>query len=202
MKPNSTPRSLLSSGNTSPQIRTTRLQLRPWRHEDLAPFAAINADPRVMEMLPKILTRAESDYFAERIAAHFDSHGFGLWAVEVTNVADFIGFVGLSIPRFQAHFTPCVEVGWRLAHEHWNRGYATEAAKAACEFGFAQFQLDQIVSFTVTHNHRSRRVMQRLGMTRSPADDFDHPSLPPGDRLNPHVLYRLSRAAFQPTPRA
>jgi RimJ/RimL family protein N-acetyltransferase len=174
-------------------IRTARLELRPWRDEDRAPFAALNADPRVMEFFPKTLDRADSDAMAARLREHFDRHGFGLWAVEVPGVADFIGFVGLAVPRFEAHFTPCVEIGWRLAREHWGRGYATEAARAALAFGFRDLALDEIVSFTTTANLRSRAVMERIGMTRSPADDFDHPALPEGHPLRRHVLYRARR---------
>jgi ribosomal-protein-alanine N-acetyltransferase len=176
-------------------IKTPRLLLRPWKNDDLPAFAAMNADPRVMEFLPKVLTTAESDAFAARIREHFETRGFGFWPVEVVGVADFVGFVGLSIPAYQAHFTPCVEIGWRLAHDHWGKGYATEAAKAVLDYGFTDLQLDEIVSFTVPENHRSRRVMERLGMTHLPADDFDHPSLPEGHRLRRHVLYRLSREA-------
>jgi ribosomal-protein-alanine N-acetyltransferase len=179
---------------TQRMIETPRLRLRAWIEEDLPAFAAMNADPRVMEFLPKILSRTESDAFAARIGTHFDRHGFGLWPVEVLGVPGFIGFVGLSVPGYQTHFTPCVEIGWRLAYEQWGKGYATEAAKAALEYGFNELRLDEIVSFTVPENHRSVRVMQRLGMTHTPADDFDHPSLLAGHRLRRHVLYRLSHA--------
>lgn len=176
-------------------LATARLRLRPWRQEDLPQFAAMNADPRVMEHFPKVLTSEESDRQAAGIADHMQKHGFGLWAVQAVDVADFVGFVGLSIPGFQAHFTPCVEVGWRLAFEHWGHGYATEAARAAVDCGFRRFGLEEIVSFTVPANRRSRGVMERLGMTRSAADDFDHPRLLPGHPLRPHVLYRLKRSA-------
>jgi RimJ/RimL family protein N-acetyltransferase len=175
-------------------IRTDRLHLRLWRNDDLPAFAALNADPKVMEFFPKPLDRAESDTLAARIRDSFVLRGFGLWAVEVPGVADFIGFVGLSVPQFEAHFTPCVEIGWRLAYEHWGSGYATEAARAALDFGFAHLALDQIVSFTATANRRSWRVMERLGMTRSPADDFDHPMVPEGHPLRRHVLYRAARS--------
>jgi RimJ/RimL family protein N-acetyltransferase len=178
-------------------IATTRLLLRPWRDEDLPAFAAINADPRVMEYLPKPLTRAESDGMARRINEHFARHGFGLWAVEVAGGAGFVGFVGLSVPTFHAHFTPCVEIGWRLAAEHWGRGYATEAAHATLGFAFETLGLGEVVSFTVPANTRSRKVMERLGMTRAPAEDFDHPGLPEGHALRPHVLYRLARARWE-----
>lgn len=176
--------------NTTPTLKTDRLLLRPWRDEDLDPFAALNADPRVMEFLPKLLDREESDALAARIRDHFARRGFGLWALEARGIADFIGFVGLSVPSFEAHFTPCVEVGWRLAFEHWGTGYATEAAREALRYGFEVLGLSEIVSFTAPENARSRAVMERLGMTRSPDDDFQHPALPDGHRLKAHVLYR------------
>jgi len=181
-----------------PILTTARLRLRQWREEDLAPFAALNADPQVMEFFPKALTRAESDAVAGRIREHFARHGFGFWAVEVPGVADLVGFVGLAVPSFEAHFTPCVEMGWRLAREHWGHGYATEAAMAALAFGFETLALKEIVAFTVPANIASRRVMGRLGMRRSPADDFEHPALPEGHPLRAHVLYRLRRADWRP----
>jgi RimJ/RimL family protein N-acetyltransferase len=146
-----------------------------------------------MEHFQAPLSRAESDALVDRIEAAFNQRGFGLWAVEVTAGAPFIGFVGLSVPTFEAHFTPAVEVGWRLAPEHWGRGYATEAARAAVDFGFTSAGLDEIVSFTVAANTRSVAVMERLGMTHDPVDDFDHPRIPPGHALRRHVLYRLKR---------
>jgi RimJ/RimL family protein N-acetyltransferase len=175
------------------ELRTSRLLLRRWREEDRAPFAELNADSRVVEFLPGPLSRQESDAMADRIEAHFERHGFGLWAVEIPGVTRFAGFIGLVIPRFEAPFTPCVEIGWRLAAEHWNHGYATEGARAALDCGFASLQLAEIVSYTVPDNVRSRRVMEKIGMTHSPSDDFDHPSLPEGHRLRRHVLYRLAR---------
>lgn len=174
-----------------PDLRTERLLLRQWRHDDLAPFADLNADRRVMEHFPAPFSRAESDDMVDRLRAHFSAWGFGLWAVEVVGGPSFIGFAGLCRPRFEAPFTPCVEVGWRLGAAHWGRGYATEAARAAVAFGFAHAGLEEIVSFTVPGNHRSRRVMEKLGMRHDPADDFDHPSLPAGHPLRRHVLYRL-----------
>ena len=181
----------------APELTTARLRMRGWRDEDLVPFAALNADPRVMEHFPGVLDRAESDAIVARIRGHFVRHGFGLWAVEATGVAPFVGFVGLSVPSFQAHFTPCVEIGWRLAPEFWGRGYATEAAREALAFGFEKAGLAEIVSFTVPANLPSRRVMERLGMTRSAADDFEHPGFPEGHRVRAHVLYRMSRTAWQ-----
>lgn len=144
-----------------------------------------------MEHFPAPLSRAESDAFAAQVRREMDERGFGLWAVEVPGVAPFVGFTGLAVPRFSAHFTPCVEVGWRIAREHWGRGYAPEAARAALAHGFAALGLEEIVSFTATGNTKSRRVMEKLGMTHDPADDFEHPSLPPGHPLRRHVLYRI-----------
>jgi RimJ/RimL family protein N-acetyltransferase len=175
------------------ELQTDRLLLRRWRSGDRAPFAALNADQRVMEHFPAPLAREESDALADRIEAHFRRHGFGLWALEIPERAPFAGFVGLSVPAFDAHFTPCVEIGWRLAAEQWGYGYATEAARAVLELGLQTLRLDQIVSFTTPANLRSRRVMERIGMVHNPMDDFDHPGLPAGDRLRRHVLYRRYR---------
>jgi RimJ/RimL family protein N-acetyltransferase len=177
------------------ELRTDRLRLRRWRSADREPFAALNADPRVMEHFPALLSRDESDARADRIQAHFDQHGFGLWAVEIVDVAPFAGFIGLSIPGFEAHFMPCVEIGWRLAAEYWGRGLATEGAGAALAFGFEALGLEEIVSYTATGNLRSRRVMERLGMTHHPSDDFDHPLLPSGHPLRRHVFYKITRRA-------
>jgi RimJ/RimL family protein N-acetyltransferase len=179
------------------ELRTERLLLRGWCEADLAPFAALNADPQVMAFFPATLSRAESDAMAGRIRAHFAEHGFGLWAVEIPGACPFAGFVGLSVASFPAPFTPCVEVGWRLTHHHWRRGYATEAARAALAFGFERAGLDEVVSFTAEGNAASRRVMERLGMRRDPSGDFDHPSVPEGHRLRRHVLYRLCRRVFE-----
>lgn len=177
-----------------PTLTTERLILRPWRAGDLAPFAAINADPAVMEHFPAALGRDETAAMVKRLRRFMAERGFGWWAAEVPGVAPFIGFIGLGVPFFGAHFLPpgklVVEVGWRLARDHWGRGYATEGAHECLRFGFEDLGLEEIVSFTTTTNRRSQAVMQRLGMTRNPADDFDHPKLPPGHRLQRHVLYR------------
>jgi RimJ/RimL family protein N-acetyltransferase len=180
-----------------PALATERLLLRGWRDADRAPFAALNADPLVMEHFPGTLARFESDRLVDRVVEHFARHGFGSWAVEAPGVAEFLGFVGLSVPRFEAHFTPCVEIGWRLAREHWGRGFAPEAARAALEFGFERLGLDQIVAFTVPGNLKSRRVMEKLDMRHDPADDFDHPSLAEDHPLRRHVLYRINRADWR-----
>jgi RimJ/RimL family protein N-acetyltransferase len=180
-----------------PELRTSRLVLRRWRDDDRELFAALNADPVVMEHFPARLGRAESDAFVDRIQSGLEERGWGLWAVEVPGAAAFVGFVGLNPATFDAPFTPAVEVGWRLAREHWGNGYATEGARAALDFGFGTLALDEIVSFTTHGNARSRRVMERLGMRRDPADDFDNPNVPSGDPLRPHVLYRLERSSWR-----
>jgi RimJ/RimL family protein N-acetyltransferase len=174
-----------------PEIQTSRLRLRRWLKADHEPFAEINADPEVMEFFPSPLSRERSDELIERIEAGFEREGFGLWALEVRETGQFIGFAGLAVPGFEAHFTPAVEVGWRLARPAWGKGYATEAGGAAIAFGFERIGLEEVVSLTSTANARSRAVMERLGMTRDPAEDFDNPDVPVGDPLRPHVLYRL-----------
>ena len=182
-----------------PEIRTERLLLHRWRETDLDPFAAMNADPIVMEhFFHGVRTRAETADFISRIEQEFERRGFGLWAVEVPGVSRFIGFVGLHEALFAAPFTPAVEVGWRLARAHWGRGYATEAARAAVAFGFEQAGLKEIVSFTNVGNLRSQRVMQRIGMTRDLAGDFEHPAVPPGHPIRPHVLYRIQPRQAKP----
>lgn len=177
-------------------LQGPRVRLRRWRLDgadsDLDDFADLNADPRVMEFLPQPLSRDESAAMMRRMQARIDAQGWGLWAAETEG--RLIGFIGLSAPSFDAHFTPCIEVGWRLAAHAWGRGYATEGAQLAIDYGFEHVGLAEIVSFTVPANLRSRAVMERLGMTRDPADDFDHPRLA-GHRLERHVLYRLRRTA-------
>jgi RimJ/RimL family protein N-acetyltransferase len=146
-----------------------------------------------MEHLPGPITREESDATVGRIDAHLAKHGFTFWAVEVPGEVSFAGFTGLVVPKFEAHFTPCVEIGWRLARPHWGKGYAVEAASVALRAAFGPLGLEEVVSLTVPANHRSRRVMERLGMHHVAADDFDHPLLPDGHRLRRHVLYRMAR---------
>jgi RimJ/RimL family protein N-acetyltransferase len=180
-------------------LTTARLRLRTWRDNDLEAFSALNADPRVREFFPSVQTRRESAESMQYIRDEFDRRGFGLWAVEVIGVAPFIGFIGLSVPAFDAPFTPCVELGYRLAFEHWGKGYATEGARAAIAFGFSVVGLTEIVAMTTVANARSRRVIERVGMTRSPADDFDHPNIPVGHPLRRHVLYRLTAADWTST---
>ena len=172
-------------------LRTPRLVLRQWRDGDLEPFAALNADPRVMEHFPSVLTRAESDRVAEAVRSSIAARGFGFWAVEMIETGEFVGFVGLAVPSFDAPFMPAVEIGWRIAFEHWGKGLATEGARASMDAAFGALELVEVVSFTATQNVRSRRVMARLGMRHDPCDDFDHPLLPDGHPLQRHVLYRI-----------
>lgn len=162
--------------------------LRHWKDEDLEPFVEMNTDPEVMEFFPKRLSPAESAEFLRSIRARIAERGWGLWAVEVDGA--FAGFTGLAQPRFEAHFTPCVEIGWRLRREYWGRGIAYAAAMQAESFAFEQLKLPELVSFTAAVNTRSRRLMERLGFTRKQRDDFLHPSLPGESPLRPHVLYR------------
>ena len=172
-------------------VETERLRLREWRDEDLEPFARMNADPRVMEFFPSLLTPEETAAGMERAREHWARHGFGWWAAELKETGEFIGFLGLAVPGFEAHFTPCVEIGWRLAAEQWGRGLATEGARASLRYGFEELGLKEIVSFTTVSNVRSRRVMEKIGMTRNPADDFEHPGIAEGNPLRRHVLYRI-----------
>jgi RimJ/RimL family protein N-acetyltransferase len=182
-------------------IETDRLVLRRWRAPDLAAFAALNADPLVMEHLPAPLDHAGTAALIRRIETHFETHGFGLWAVEVRRDAALIGFVGLNTVDFEAAFTPAVEVAWRLASPAWGHGYATEAARAALDFAFEAERMDEIVSFTVHANRRSRAVMERSGLVRDAGGDFEHPRLPAGHPQRRHVLYRIDRARWLDAPR-
>jgi RimJ/RimL family protein N-acetyltransferase len=180
------------------ELDTPRLRLRQWRASDRAPFAALNADPRVRAHFPALLSRAESDASMDRCQAMLRQRGWGNWAVELRSRPQFIGFVGLSMPALEMPFSPCVEIGWRLARAYWGQGYASEAAHAALRVGFEQAGLEEIVSFTALDNTPSQAVMQRIGMQR--AQDFEHPGLPPGHRLRTHCLYRLSKAQWQALP--
>jgi RimJ/RimL family protein N-acetyltransferase len=178
-------------------LNTDRLILRPWLAADREPFARINRDPAVMEFMPALLTAEESNSLVDRIEAHFEMHGFGLWAAELRDPTRFIGYVGLAVPRFLPPFTPAVEIGWRLASDVWRQGLATEAAHAVVRHAFESLHLSALVSFTVPANLSSRSVMEKLDMTNDPSDDFDHPLLPEGHPLRRHVLYRLNHSAWQ-----
>jgi RimJ/RimL family protein N-acetyltransferase len=176
-----------------PELVTDRLLLRGFRDADREPFAALNADPAVMEHFPATLTRADSDALVDRILDRWSGDGHGLWAVERTADGVFLGFTGLA----RLAFLPQPEIGWRFTRFAWGQGYATEAARAALAWGFGVRRFDEIVSVTTVGNRRSRAVMERIGLTRDPADDFPHPNLPEGHPLRPHVLYRIRREAWE-----
>jgi 3-dehydroquinate dehydratase/shikimate dehydrogenase len=178
-------------------IRTERLILRPWKEEDLEPFAKLNADPRVMEYFPGLKTRKESDASVKLMSNHIERCGWGFWAASLIQTGEFIGFIGLEDVYFKADFTPAVEIGWRLAFNYWGKGYATEGALASLQYGFEKLKLEKIVSFTAVKNMRSRAVMERIGMHHDPKDDFDHPRLPEGHPLRKHVLYKLKASEWQ-----
>ncbi len=180
------------------EFETKRLRLRQWLPEDREAFARLNADPMVMEFFLKLLDRAESDAMADRIESLISERGWGFWAVEIKGGEKFIGFTGLHIPIPELPFSPCVEVGWRLAFEHWGKGYATEAAKDALSVGFEKLNLTEIVSFASIGNLRSRSVMKKLGMIED-KKTFEHPGMPAGSPLREHCLYRLSRQRWQKT---
>lgn len=180
-------------------IETERLILRPWRESDFAPFAALNADPAVMEYFPSTLGREESDALALRMKERIETEGLGCFAVEVKDGPDFIGMVGPNVPSYGAQLPcgPCTEVGWRLSRAAWGKGYASEAAAASLDFAFDVLGREEVVAFTAVQNERSQSVMRRIGMTRDECCDFDHPMLPAGHRLLRHVLYRISQATWE-----
>jgi RimJ/RimL family protein N-acetyltransferase len=178
------------------EFETDRLRLRQWLAKDREPFAALNADPRVMEFFPATLDRATSDAMAEYCERLIAERGWGFWAAEVKGSGHFIGFIRLHIPSSELPFSPCVEIGWRLAFQHWGKGFASEAASGALQVGFELLNLPEIVSFTVIRNLRSRAVMQRLGMREAPST-FEHPHIPVDSALRLHCLYRLSRDHWQ-----
>jgi len=178
-------------------LETERLILRPWRDSDLVPWAAMGRDPEVMRFFPELVSRETSDAIAGRVRGHFEREGWGLWAVEIKGGAPFAGFCGMQRVPFEAAFTPAVEVGWRLAREAWGHGYATEGARASLAFAFDTLKLPEVVAMVVPDNTRSIAVMHRLGMTRDPAADFDHPRFPEellgvgGFPVRRHQLFRV-----------
>ncbi len=183
-------------------LASQRLLLRRWRESDRLPFQRLNADPRVMELMPAPLSPEESDSAFDRIQEHFQHYGFGLFAAELLENRTFLGYIGLSVPTFDAPFMPAVEIGWRLAAEYWDRGLATEGARAVLQYAFDDLSLRRLVSFTPPQNLRSRKVMEKLGMVHNPSDDFDHPRLPEGHPLRRHVLYRLDGEAWRAQTRS
>ena len=179
------------------ELETPRLLLRQWKSSDVDGFAKLNADPIVMENFPAPLSYEETAASVERIKAFWKEKGFGLYAAELKNSSSFIGFIGLSSPRWESHFTPCVEIGWRLAKEFWGNGYAPEGALEVLRFAFDDLKLEEVVSMTSTTNVNSMRVMEKIGMHRSVADDFDHPTIAEGSPLRRHVLYRLKEHEYR-----
>ena len=177
------------------EFNTDRLRLRQWRPSDAAPFAALNADSRVMAFFPSTLERESSHALVAKCQSHIEARGWGLWAAELRSSGEFIGFVGLQVAAASLPFSPCVEVAWRLAHAYWGNGLATEAARGAINVGFARLELPEIVSFTAVGNRKSRAVMERLGMREAEAS-FQHPGVPEGSPLQAHCLYRLTRAQW------
>ncbi len=175
---------------------TKRLILREWQDSDLVPFIAMGQDPLVMEYFPDLLTPEESSAMIDRIKVIFKENGFCFYACELKATREFIGFIGLSVPRFKAHFTPCVEIGWRVSSPHWGKGYATEGALKCLEIGFNEFNLDEIVSIAVKNNYKSHNVMNKIGMQRDLSGDFLHPNFAPEHSLAPHVLYRMPKSLW------
>jgi len=175
-------------------LKTKRLILRPWKEEDLEPFARLNADPRVMEYLPTVLTKKQSEATLKSSQAHIEKYGWGKWAVTLLDTGELIGRIGLGEVDFQANFTANIELGYRLAFEHWGKGYASEGAAECLKFGFETLNLSEIVSFTAIQNMRSRRIMEKVGMYHDSKGDFDHPQLPEGHPLRRYVLYRIKNA--------
>ena len=177
-------------------IETQRLILRTWHDDDAEIFAKINQDPKVIEFLRGPMSLEEAKTFMEGTNRHINAHGFGLFAATLKETKQLIGFIGLNIPGFEAPFTPCVEIGWRLAHQYWGKGYAHEGAKAVLKFGFEKFDLKEIVAFTAINNIRSTRVMEKIGMQRDLEGDFAHPKIATDHKLSQHMLYRISRGSF------
>lgn len=175
-------------------IETERLYLRNWIEEDIAPYYSLNQHPKVIEFLREPLTMQQVEDFIVAANQHQTKHGYTLWAVEPKNRPTCIGFIGLNYTTWEAPFTPAVEVGWRLDADWWGKGYATEGAKACLVYGFNTCGLQEIVSFTVSENNRSRRVMEKIGLIRDVNGDFAHPKLEPDHPLSKHVLYRIKKS--------
>ncbi len=178
----------------APFLTTKRLLLRPWKGSDREPFQQMNQDPQVMEFFPALLSHEQSDTLMKNIQRELIEKPYGFWAVELKNQIPFMGFVGLHEPTFEAAFTPCIEIGWRLSSQHWGKGYAYEAAQKILDYAFNDLGLEEIVSFTAKINKRSIKLMKKLGMQTNPNEDFDHPKVKEGNPLKRHVLYRLKKS--------
>lgn len=177
-------------------LETDRLILRTWDDDDLRQMLAINQDPKVMEYFPSLQDLEMTKKFIEKVNAHFENHGYSFYATVRKDTNEFIGFIGLLIADFESHFTPATEIGWRLSSNHWGKGFATEGAKAVLDYAFRELKISEIVSFTVPQNKASRRVMEKIGLRRSPQNDFNHPKLAKDSTLCKHVLYRLLKDEY------
>lgn len=175
-------------------LKTQRLLLRPWTDTDLPWLTAMNQDPKVMEFIGPVLSETDSRAMIERARRSWNENGYGRFAIEISETSELIGFVGVAQCRFESHFTPAVEIGWRLSHKNWGFGYATEAATEVMSWTFNTFEIDELVSFTRISNLRSRRVMEKIGMERNPGDDFLHPNKAANDLFRMNVLYRKRKA--------
>lgn len=178
-------------------LETERLILREWRPEDREAFARMNADPMVMEFLPRIMDKDSSDKLMGRFTEHFKKYGYGPYAIELKETGEFVGFVGLRNVEFKSAFTPAVEIAWRLDYEYWGKGYATEAGRRVIEHAFKELKLPEIVAFTVYDNSRTMHIMEKLGMKRDEKGDFDYPTLPKGHPFGKFALYRLKAGDFK-----
>lgn len=177
-------------------LETDRLILRTLEMSDLEEMTKINQDPKVMEFFPGLQDKEQTKAFIERVQKHYNEHGYSLFAVVLTEMNTFIGFVGLLTVGFNEHFTPATEIGWRLSSNYWGKGFATEAARAVLEYAFDVLNIESLVSFTTVDNLKSRRVMENLGMTHNTEDDFDHPKLDVNSPLRRHVLYRIAKQPY------
>ncbi len=177
-------------------IETERLYLRQWQASDFAPFAEMNANPKVMAYFPKLLTTSMSNTIANKCQSLIDDNGWGFWAVSLKETDAFIGMVGLNNANADMPFSPAVEIAWRLDNDYWGLGYATEAARASLNFAFVELGIEEVVSFTAVINKRSQLVMERLGMTNT-QENFYHPMINPNHRLAEHVLYKMTRQQWQ-----
>ncbi|MCP4342668.1 MAG: GNAT family N-acetyltransferase [Desulfobulbaceae bacterium] len=178
------------------ELETDRLLLRQWKNQDLSAFAKLTADSEVMEYFPSTLSSEESNAMAQKCKSLISERGWGVWASELKESGDFIGFVGIHKPKATLPFSPCVEIGWRLLREHWGNGYATEAAAEALRFSFESLGLNEVVSFTTVSNYRSRSVMEHLGLSNT-NQNFEHPDIPDGHQLSEHVLYKITKSEWQ-----
>ncbi len=177
-------------------LETERLILRTWIDSDLQPMFEINQDPIVMEYFLGLQDLETTKNLITKVNNHFDQHGYSLYACVKKDSREFVGFIGLLIADFNAHFTPATEISWRLSSKHWAQGLATEGAKAVLNYAFRKLQITEIVSFTAMDNAKSIKVMQKIGLQHNADDDFDHPKLDDNSPLQRHVLYRLSRDQF------